>query len=82
MLSGGVDNSGKATGTSRRASSACLARAANPQARNLFNVIGHPQKRAGLPVHVTAGAGVSENRATRYQLHGSKRRCFSDLTSI
>jgi hypothetical protein len=25
----------------------------NPQARNLFNVIGHLQKRAGIELHVS-----------------------------
>jgi len=27
----------------------------NPQARNLFNVLGHLQKRAGLELHVAMG---------------------------
>jgi hypothetical protein len=29
----------------------------NPQARNLFSVLGYLQKRAGLELHVTAGPG-------------------------
>jgi hypothetical protein len=29
----------------------------NPQARNLFSVLGYLQKQAGLQLHVTAGPG-------------------------
>jgi hypothetical protein len=29
----------------------------NPQARNLFAILGHLQKKAGVRLHVTAQAG-------------------------
>ena len=29
----------------------------NPQARNLFSVLGYLQKRAGVELHVMAGPG-------------------------
>jgi hypothetical protein len=31
----------------------------NPQARNLFNVIGYLQKRTGLQLYVTAGPNLA-----------------------
>jgi hypothetical protein len=53
----GFEKLGKATGTPPKSLICMFGPRANPQARNLFKVIGYLQKRAGLQLHVTAGSG-------------------------
>ena len=51
----GFEKLGEATGTQPKSLIRMFGPRGNPQARNLFNVIGYLQKRAGLELHVTAG---------------------------
>jgi DNA-binding phage protein len=51
----GFEKLGEATGTQPKSLIRMFGPRGNPQARNLFNVIGYLQKRAGLQLHVTAG---------------------------
>ncbi|MGE3280007.1 MAG: transcriptional regulator [Alphaproteobacteria bacterium] len=53
----GFEKLGEATGTQPKSLIRMFGPRGNPQARNLFNVIGYLQKRAGLQLHVTAGPG-------------------------
>jgi hypothetical protein len=46
---------GEATGTQPKSLIRMFGPRGNPQARNLFSVLGYLQKQAGLQLHVTAG---------------------------
>ena len=50
----GFEKLGEATGTQPK-SIRMFGPRGNPQARNLFSVLGYLQKQAGLQLHVTAG---------------------------
>ena len=51
----GFEKLGEATGTPAKSLIRMLGPRGNPQARNLFSVIGYLQKRAGVELHVMAG---------------------------
>ena len=53
----GFEKLGAATGTPAKSLIRMLAPRGNPQARNLISVLGYPQKRAGLELHVRARPG-------------------------
>lgn len=50
----GFEKLGEATGTQPKSLIRMFGPQGNPQARNLFNVLGYLQKRAGIELHVTA----------------------------
>jgi hypothetical protein len=51
----GFEKLGEATETPPKSLIRMFGPRGNPQARNLFSVIGYLQKQAGLELHVTAG---------------------------
>ena len=51
----GFEKLGQATGTQPKSLIRMFGPRGNPQARNLFNVIGYLQKRAGVELHVELG---------------------------
>jgi DNA-binding phage protein len=51
----GFECLGKETGTTPKSLMRMFSPQGNPQARNLFNVLGHLQRRAGLELHVAQG---------------------------
>ena len=51
----GFEKLGEATDTPPKSLIRMFGPRGNPQARNLFSVIGYLQKHAGLQLHVTAG---------------------------
>jgi hypothetical protein len=51
----GFEKLGEATETPPKSLIRMFGPRGNPQARNLFSVIGYLQKQAGLQLHVTAG---------------------------
>ncbi len=51
----GFEKLGEATDTPPKSLIRMFGPRGNPQARNLFSVIGYLQKQAGLQLHVTAG---------------------------
>jgi hypothetical protein len=51
----GFEKLGEATGTQPKSLIRMFGPRGNPQARNLFTVLGYLQKQAGLQLHVTAG---------------------------
>lgn len=51
----GFEKLGRATKTQPKSLIRMFGPRGNPQARNLFNVIGYLQKRAGVELHVTPG---------------------------
>ena len=51
----GFEKLGKATGTQPKSLIRMFGPRGNPQAKNLFGVIGYLQKQAGLQLHVTRG---------------------------
>jgi DNA-binding phage protein len=51
----GFEKLGEATGTQPKSLIRMFSARGNPQARNLFSVLGYLQKQAGLQLHVTAG---------------------------
>jgi DNA-binding phage protein len=51
----GFEKLGEATGTQPKSLIRMFGPRGNPQARNLFSVLGYLQKRTGLELHVTAG---------------------------
>jgi DNA-binding phage protein len=53
----GFEKLGEATDTPPKSLIRMFGPRGNPQARNLFSVIGYLQKQAGLQLHVTAGPG-------------------------
>src|SRR5437588_8174499 len=53
----GFEKLAEATGTPPKSLVRMLGPRGNPQARNLFCVIGYLQKRAGVELHVTAESG-------------------------
>jgi len=52
----GFEKLGRATGTQPKSLIRMFGPRGNPQARNLFNVIGYLQKQAGVELHVALGA--------------------------
>lgn len=50
----GFEKLGEATGTQAKSLIWMFGPRGNPQARNLFSIIGYLQKQAGLQLHVTA----------------------------
>ena len=50
----GFERLGAETGAQPKSLIRMFSPRGNPQARNLFNVLGHLQKRAGLELHVTS----------------------------
>src|SRR5580704_4769912 len=50
----GFEKLGEATGTQPKSLIRMFSARGNPQARNLFSVLGYLQKQAGLQLHVTA----------------------------
>lgn len=57
MATVGFETLGQATGTEAKSLVRMFGLRGNPQARNLFGIIGHLQKRAGVALHVTVGPG-------------------------
>src|SRR4249920_2435748 len=53
----GFEKLGEATGAPPKSLIRMFGPRGNPQARNLFSVIGYLQKRAGVELHVMAGPG-------------------------
>ena len=53
----GFDKLGEATGTQPKSLIRMFGPTGNPQARNLFGVIGYLQKQAGIALHVVPEAG-------------------------
>jgi DNA-binding phage protein len=53
----GFEKLGEATGTQPKSLIRMFGPRGNPQARNLFSVLGYLQKRAGVELHVMAGRG-------------------------
>jgi DNA-binding phage protein len=53
----GFEKLGEATGTQPKSLIRMFGPRGNPQARNLFSVLGYLQKQAGLQLHVTVGPG-------------------------
>jgi hypothetical protein len=53
----GFEKLGEATGTQPKSLIRMFGPRGNPQARNLFSVLGYLQKRAGVELHVMAGPG-------------------------
>jgi len=53
----GFEKLGEATGTPAKSLIRMLGPRGNPQARNLFGIIGYLQKQAGIELHVAAGPG-------------------------
>ena len=51
----GFEKLGEATGTQPKSLIRMFGPRGNPQAKNLFSVIGYLQKRAGVELHVMAG---------------------------
>ena len=54
----GFEKLGEATGTQPKSLIRMFGPRGNPQARNLFSVLGYLQKRAGLHFHVYGRTGV------------------------
>ena len=53
----GFEKLGEATDTPPKSLIRMLGPRGNPQARNLFGIIGYLQKQAGVELHVAAGPG-------------------------
>src|SRR5271156_2394555 len=53
----GFEKLGEATGTPAKSLIRMLGPRGNPQARNLFGIIGYLQKQAGVELHVTPEPG-------------------------
>jgi DNA-binding phage protein len=53
----GFEKVGAATGTPAKSLIRMLSPRGNPQARNLFSIIGYLQKQAGVELHVAPGPG-------------------------
>jgi len=53
----GFEKLAEATGTPPKSLIRMLGPRGNPQARNLFGIIGYLQKQAGVELHVAAGPG-------------------------
>ena len=51
----GFEKLGEATGTQPKSLIRTFGPRGNPQARNLFSVLGYLQRQAGLQLHVTTG---------------------------
>src|SRR5205814_5775105 len=51
----GFEKLGETTGTQPKSLIRMFGPRGNPQARNLFSVLGYLQRQAGLQLHVTAG---------------------------
>jgi hypothetical protein len=53
----GFEKLGEATGTPAKSLIRMLGPRGNPQARNLFGIIGYLQKQAGVELHLASGPG-------------------------
>jgi hypothetical protein len=53
----GFEKLGEATGTPPKSLIRMLGPRGNPQARNLFGIIGYLQRQAGVELHVSSGPG-------------------------
>src|ERR1700758_4242761 len=53
----GFEKLGEATGTQPKSLIRMFGPRGNPQARNLFSVLGYLQKQAGVQLHVVSGPG-------------------------
>ena len=53
----GFEKLSEATGTPPKSLVRMLGPRGNPQARNLFGIIGYLQRQAGIELHVSAGPG-------------------------
>jgi DNA-binding phage protein len=53
----GFEKLGEATGTQAKSLIRMFGPRGNPQARNLFSIIGYLQKQAGVELHVTQAPG-------------------------
>ena len=53
----GFEKLGEATGTQPKSLMRMFGPRGNPQARNLFSVIGYLQRQAGIELHVAPGPG-------------------------
>ena len=53
----GFEKLGEATGTGAKSLVRMFGPRGNPQARNLFGIIGHLQRQAGVALHVTVVPG-------------------------
>ena len=76
----GFEKLGEATGAPPKSLIRMFGPRGNPQARNLFNVIGYLQKRAGLQFHIT-GYGVVQKSSSflrRYSKRTSERKRTTD----
>src|SRR5215471_2352767 len=58
----GLEKLGEATATPPKSLIRMFGPRGNPQARNLFSVLGYLQKRAGMELHVTAGPSSIRDR--------------------
>jgi DNA-binding phage protein len=61
----GFEKLGAATGTSPKSLMRMFSAQGNPQARNLFSVIGQLQRYAGVRLHVTEFAGLAGKRTVK-----------------
>jgi len=57
----GFEKLGEATDTPPKSLIRMFGPRGNPQARNLFSILGYLQKQAGLQLHVTAGPLAERN---------------------
>ena len=53
----GFEKLGEATGTPAKSLIRMLGPRGNPQARNLFGIIGYLRKQAGVELHISVGPG-------------------------
>jgi DNA-binding phage protein len=66
----GFEKLGEATGTQAKSLIRMFGPRGNPQARNLFSIIGYLQKQAGVELHVTQAPGGNKRRVWRSGMRG------------
>ena len=64
----GFEKLGEATDTPPKSLIRMFGPRGNPQARNLFGIIGYLQKQAGVELHVTAGTGLTGNGWPEFEM--------------
>jgi hypothetical protein len=69
----GFEKLGQATGTQPKSLIRMFGPRGNPQARNIFGIIGYLQKQAGVELHVTQGPGLPEMRGGLVPIRFKKR---------
>jgi len=77
----GFEELGEATGAPPKSLIRMFGPRGNPQAKNLFSVIGYLQKRAGLSLHVAGQAiasGLRSRRAPNEQIAVTVHYCFAE----